>query len=192
MNVEWMKYLIKKCYIMLDVEKLKQLSSATGLNIITSTGFYVEQSHPDHVNEASIEELSEFMLKELEEGIEQTNVKAGIIGEIGTSTTITKNEEKVLRAAARCHKKGNYPISIHLANMKGREGFNVIKILDSEGANLEKVVLCHMDLALDLFSSASHGNLIMHGNITPIKALFQKDNGIFLLDWISSTFLRYN
>ena len=140
---------VTNCGLGRDVEKLKQLSSATGLNIITSTGFYVEQSHPDHVNEASIEELSEFMLKELEEGIEQTNIKAGIIGEIGTSTTITKNEEKVLRAAARCHKKGNYPISIHLANMKGREGFNVIKILDSEGANLEKVVLCHMDLALD-------------------------------------------
>ena len=81
--------------------------------------------------------------------IDQTNIKAGIIGEIGTSTTITKNEEKVLRAAARCNKKGNYPISIHLANMKGREGFKVIKILDSEGANLNKIVLCHMDLALD-------------------------------------------
>ena len=140
---------VTNCGMGRDVDKLKHLSSATGLNVITSTGFYVETSHPPHINDASIEELSEFMLKELEEGIEQTNIKAGIIGEIGTSTTITKNEEKVLRAAARCHKKGNYPISIHLSNMKGRDGLNVIKILDSEGANLNKVVLCHMDLALD-------------------------------------------
>lgn len=140
---------VTNCGMGRDVDKLKHLSSATGLNVITSTGFYVETSHPPHINDASIEELSEFMLKELEEGIEQTNIKAGIIGEIGTSTTITKNEEKVLRAAARCHKKGNYPISIHLSNMKGREGLNVIKILDNEGANLNKVVLCHMDLALD-------------------------------------------
>ena len=140
---------VTNCGMGRNVDKLKHLSSATGLNVITSTGFYVETSHPPHINDASIEELSEFMLKELEEGIEQTNIKAGIIGEIGTSTTVTKNEEKVLRAAARCHKKGNYPNSIHLSNMKGREGLNVIKILDSEGANLNKVVLCHMDLALD-------------------------------------------
>ena len=41
-----------------------------------------------------------------------------------------------------------------------------------------RVGLCRMDLVLDSFFLVSPGSLIMHGDITHTRALFQIDNGI--------------
>jgi phosphotriesterase-related protein len=47
--------------------------------------FYVELTHPPFAAEASFEELAERVVQELTVGIGETGVRAGIIGEIGTS-----------------------------------------------------------------------------------------------------------
>jgi len=136
-------------------EGLKEISHVTGLHIITSTGFYVEDMHPEFVREAGIEKLADLMIEELTEGINSTTIKAGMIGEIGTSTILTDQEEKVLRAAARAQRETDAPMNIHLATMKGREGPKVLNILEKEGVNLNRVVLSHMDFVCDDFSHLS-------------------------------------
>jgi len=128
---------------------LKEISESTGLHIVTSTGFYVEYAHPPFVKDASIEELTNLMVMELTEGINGTGIRAGMIGEIGTSSELTAQEEKVLRAAARAQLKTGAPMNVHLATMKGREGPKVLTILDKEGVNLNRVVLSHMDFVID-------------------------------------------
>ena len=130
-------------------EGLRRISHATGLHIVTSTGFYVEPGHPSFVQESSVEDLSNLMVKELLEGIDGTHIKAGLIGEIGTSMKLTAQEEKVLRASAKAHLKTGAAINIHLATMKGREGPKVLDILDEEKVDLNRVVLSHMDFILD-------------------------------------------
>jgi phosphotriesterase-related protein len=42
----------------------------------------LEDSYPDHVKKASVEDLSEIMVRELTEGIEETGIRAGVIGEL--------------------------------------------------------------------------------------------------------------
>lgn len=142
-------------------EGLKKISEATGLHIVASTGFYVEPAHPSFVKEVLIEELTSRMVKELTEGIDGTEVRAGMIGEIGTSAELTEQEEKVLRAAARAQVQTGAPMNVHLATMKGREGPKVLDILEQEGVDLSRVVLSHLDFVLDDFehqkSLASRG-----------------------------------
>ena len=134
-------------------EGLKEISEATGLHIVASTGFYVEPAHPSFVKEARIEELTSRMVKELTEGIDGTEVRAGMIGEIGTSAELTEQEEKVLRAAGRAQVQTGGPMNVHLATMKGREGPKVLDILDEEGVDLNCVVLSHMDF---VFNDVEH------------------------------------
>ena len=130
---------------------LRRISNALNLNIITTTGYYREKFHPPKVKKMTVEELSEEMIREIEIGIDDTDIKAGIIGELGTSETILPNEKKVLIAAAKVNKKLGTPIAIHidpitnLIEPSKRVALEVLEILSKNGANLGKVYFCHMD-----------------------------------------------
>jgi phosphotriesterase-related protein len=126
---------------------LRKISISTGVNIVTSTGFYTEISHPKYVQEATVDELEEKFVNEITIGIENTEIKAGIIGEIGTSTVMTDQELKVLRGACRAQLRTNVALSIHLANIKGNEAERVVKIVEEEGVDLNRLILGHMDVS---------------------------------------------
>lgn len=133
-----------------DVVALREVSEVTGLNIICGCGHYIGVAHPEYVKEWSVEKLADEIIKEITEGIDGTDIKAGIIGEIGALGDMSPSEEKVVRAAARAQKETGAPIYAHLFSTdipKLHEKF--FKILEDEGANLEKVVMCHQCLYID-------------------------------------------
>ena len=76
-------------------------------------GWYIDQVHPEDMNSRTETYLSKQMIKELTVGINDTTVKAGIIGEIGCSWPLTDNERKVLRAAATAQSETGAPSLIH-------------------------------------------------------------------------------
>jgi phosphotriesterase-related protein len=100
-----------------DVVALRRISRATGINIVASTGWYVQASHPPEIAKKGIEELAEIMIKEITVGIGKTGVKAGNIGEIAlsgrTREPFQPGEEKVLRAAARAQKATGVSLTVH-------------------------------------------------------------------------------
>src|SRR5579863_1557017 len=100
-----------------DIHSLQKISRATGINIVASTGWYVQASHPAEVAAKSVEQLAEILIKEITEGIGKTGVKAGNIGEIAlsgrTREPFQPNEEKVLHAAARAQKATGVSLTIH-------------------------------------------------------------------------------
>ncbi len=130
-------------------EQLAQLASRTGLHIIAGTGFYIGKAHPAWVKDADVGELEEFMLKEIQEGINGSSIKAGIIGEIGTSSPVFPDEEKVLRAAVRVQKQTGLAINVHLSIFQ-REGHAVLDLLEAEGAAIDRVVFSHVDESNDI------------------------------------------
>src|SRR5579872_2148006 len=66
-----------------DIKSLAKISKATGLNIISGTGFYVDASHPKYVSEKSVDALADLMIQEITQGVEGTDgLRCGIIGEI--------------------------------------------------------------------------------------------------------------
>lgn len=128
--------------------ELVDIARASGLNIVAGTGFYVARSHPAWIRDATVEQITDFMQKEILVGIDDTHVRAGIIGELGTSSPITADETKVLRAAARAQRTTGLAINVHLPIFR-REGHNVLDILDVAGADLGRVVLSHLDESMD-------------------------------------------
>lgn len=130
-----------------DVKKLKQISEITGLNIVCSTGFYLHQFHPEWLNEATVEQIADIYIKELTEGIDGTDIKAGLIGEIASSPEgFIGNEKKILEAAAVASVKTGAAVSTHTGK---NTAFETIDTLLKFGVNPKKVIIGHQDLIDD-------------------------------------------
>ncbi|RAN65644.1 phosphotriesterase family protein [Dolosigranulum pigrum] len=126
-------------------EYVKKISEITRMNIIQSTGWYQDKFLPDYIETASIKELSQMMIDDIEQGIDGTNIKAKLIGEIGTSKNkMTDREKKVFKAAVIAHKKTKVPITTHTT--LGTFGREQVDFFKSEGVNLENIVIGHVDL----------------------------------------------
>ncbi len=130
---------------------LKQISNVTGIHVICSTGWYIGASHPAYVKQKSRDELCHFMVQEIQNGIGNTGIRAGLIKVALSGPTpdvpFTGDEEKTLRAAARAQSQTGAALTIHPCHHMGRARHwdTYLKILQDEGANLEKVYLSHME-----------------------------------------------
>lgn len=132
-----------------DVNFLRRLAKETGLNVVTCCGYYTYDAHPARIKNMTIEEIADQMVKELTEGIDGTDIKAGIIGEIGTSTEINSEEIRVLKASAIAHKKTGAPVMVHLSPW-AQHGLFVVDLLEKEGVKPEHICICHTDILLDV------------------------------------------
>ncbi len=122
----------------------RRISERTGVNIIAGTGYYVRHGRPPGVDEMSAEEVAEIIVDDVTVGVDGSEIRSGFIGEIGitdNSASITPQDEKVLRGAARAQARTNVPLSVHLCDPLGDQ---VLDIIEEEGGKLEGTILCHM------------------------------------------------
>lgn len=131
-----------------DVAFLKRLSAETGMYVVAATGHYTGDAHPTYLREQTVEQLADEMICDLTQGIDGTDVKAGIIGEIGTSFEVSDEEWRVLKASAIAHSATGAPIMVHLSPW-AKHGLAVLDLLEAEGVSLNRVCLCHTDILLD-------------------------------------------
>ncbi len=132
-----------------DVRALELISRESGLNVICSTGFYLEKYHPAWLADAPVSRIEESMRAEFEQGIDGTGIKPGVIGEVaGEKEVITPSETKVLTAAAHVGAEVGCAVTTHC--QLGRMALEQAALLTGEGMRAEKVVLGHLDLANDL------------------------------------------
>jgi len=117
----------------------------SGINVVACTGYYQDAFFPEHVTTRSVAQLAQEMVEEIVTGIDGTDLKAGIIAEIGSSEgAITPREEKVFIAAARAHNETGRPISTHTSF--STMGLEQLALLKAQGVDLSRVVVGHCDL----------------------------------------------
>jgi Phosphotriesterase family. len=131
-----------------DIRKMAILSKASNINVIASTGYYKTPYLPDEVRSKNYKELAGIMISEIREGIDGTGIKAGLIGEIGTSNIFTEEEEKVFMAACYAHNETGTPIYTHTT--MGKLAIEQLQFLKRNGVNLSKVIIGHIDLNPDM------------------------------------------
>ena len=131
-----------------DARALRRISEGTGLHVVAGCGYYVHATHPHWLATSSVELVTDHMVRDLTVGIDGTDACAGIIGEIGTSLAITPGEEHVLRAAARAQRQTSRAITVHLGG-RAAESRRILDILEEAGADINRVILSHMDDELD-------------------------------------------
>ncbi|XP_075684855.1 N-acetyltaurine hydrolase [Rhinoderma darwinii] len=127
-----------------DVKTLKRLAQETGVHIISGAGFYVDATHSPETRSKSVEQLTEVLVNEVLQGADGTEIKCGIIGEIGCSWPLTDSEKKILQATAEAQTQLGCPVNIH----PGRNSdapFQIVHILQEAGADISKTVMSHLD-----------------------------------------------
>jgi len=118
-----------------------------GLDVVLGVGRYLDPTLSDQDRATTPEQLVDEWIAQVEEGWE--GLLPGIIGEIGTSETITPSEETSLRAAARVQLASGLAINVHV-HPYARQALAAIRLLDQEGADLARVAISHCDGDLDL------------------------------------------
>lgn len=131
-----------------NVLDLVKLSEECNVHIVAATGFYMDQYHPKEFDDMNENDIAKIFIKDLTVGINDTEIKAGIIGEVASSEIMTTNEEKVLKAAAIAQKEINCAISTHC--QLGTLALEQIEIFSSYGVEPNKIVLGHIDLSNDV------------------------------------------
>ncbi len=122
---------------------LQRVANATGLNIIMGTGWYQTAFHPTDMDQRTVEDLTEEIVRDVTVGVGDTGIRAGIIGEVGINgDPLTRNEEKSIRATARASRVTGAAISFHHGGT-GRERFRVADMVVGEGADLERTIFGH-------------------------------------------------
>jgi phosphotriesterase-related protein len=145
-----------------DAAGLRTVALKTGVNLITVCGYYTGHFHPPDLIQRSVDDVAAEFVHELTVGIGDTGVRAGVIGEIGTGepmyspgwqsgmADLSPSEELVVRAAGRAQREVGAPVSIHIFNyVPNRLAHHVLDLLEAEGADLQKVVIDHLDTRPD-------------------------------------------
>ena len=127
-----------------DPRALARISRATGLNIVMGAGNYVHSTHAPELEELTVEQIAGQIIHDIDQGVGDTNIRSGIIGEIGCSYPWHESEKKVLEAAVIAQRETGAPILIH----PGRNEMAPIEILEAIekwGGNLSRTVMGHIE-----------------------------------------------
>ncbi len=128
-----------------DPRGLLSISNSTGLNIVMGCSWYQPRDPANNIANRTLEELTNDIVHEITVGVHNTNIRAGIIGEVGIRDNFEATEVKVMKASARASRATGAAISLHWGGL-GREKFEIIEIIGNEGADLTRTIFGHSDL----------------------------------------------
>lgn len=93
--------------------------------------------------------MTDMFVRDVEQGIADTGVKAGILKCATDEPGITPGVERVLRAVAQTHKRTGVPISTH-THAGLRRGLEQQRIFEEEGVDLSRVISGHSGDSTDV------------------------------------------
>ncbi|MBI5283734.1 MAG: phosphotriesterase [Chloroflexi bacterium] len=125
-----------------DVALVRDIAREAGINVIVATGLYTYDELPHYFASRSIDHMADCFVRDIGTGIQNTNIRAGILKCATDEKGVTAGVEKVLRAVARAHRRTGAPISTH-THAATQQGLNQQRIFIEEGVDLRRVVIGH-------------------------------------------------
>lgn len=127
-----------------DPPLLRRLSHATGLRILTNTGYYgaaADKFVPAHAYRETPVQLADRWTHEAERGIDGTGIRPAIM-KIGVDAgPLSAIDEKLVRAAALTHRRTGLPIASHTGD--GVAAIAQLTLLRSEGVPAGAFIWVH-------------------------------------------------
>src|SRR4051812_45137945 len=142
-----------------QVGRVAKAVEGTGLNVIVVTGYYTYTDLPFPMryngagklfnNDAEDSFLVDLFVRDIEEGIEGTGIRAGVVKCCTDEPGVTPDIERLIRAVAKTHLRTDVPIMTH-THAKTRRGLDQQRILREEGVDLSRVLIGHSNETNDL------------------------------------------
>ena len=135
------------------IPRIQRIADQVDLNIVVATGCYTYDDVPFYfhyrgpaLNEAVGAEVPEVMVdmfvKDIEQGIAGTGVRAGFLKCAIDHQGMTAGVERVMRAVAKAHRQTGVPITVH-THPGSQQGLAADRVLTDEGVDPRRVVLGH-------------------------------------------------
>ena len=138
------------------IPRIQRVAAETDLNIIVATGVYTYNDAPMYFHfqgpgtELGGPELMiDMFVRDIEQGIADTGVKAAILKCATDEPGITPGVERVLRAVASAHRQTGVPISTH-THARTRRGLDQQRVFREEGVDLARVIIGHSGDTTDI------------------------------------------
>ena len=138
------------------IPRIQKIAERTGIQIIVATGIYTYNDIPFYFHFqgpgtvlGGPELMVDMFVRDIEQGIGETGVRAGILKCATDAPGMTPGVERVLRAVAQAHRKTGVPISTH-THARKRRGLEQQKIFLEEGVDLSRVVIGHSGDTTDI------------------------------------------
>ena len=135
------------------IPRIQRVVEQTRLNVVAATGVYTYRDVPFyfdfHARAGQPDVMVDFMVRDIEEGIAGTGVRAAILKCATDEHGLTEGVEMVLRAVAKVHRRTGVPISTH-THAPTERGLDQQRVFEEEGVDLSRVVIGHSGDSTDL------------------------------------------
>jgi phosphotriesterase-related protein len=122
-----------------DVPIVVEIAKQVELNIVMCTGVW--RNPPRYFDRRNIDPVADLFVRDIEQGMQGTSVRAAII-KLATEPEVDELNERMLRAGARAHRRTGVPISTH-HYVPTQCGLRQQDVFESEGVDLSRVVIGH-------------------------------------------------
>jgi len=138
------------------IPRIQRVAAQTELNIVVATGVYTYNDVPMYFHFqgpgtelGGPEFMADMFVRDIEEGIAGTGVRAAILKCATDQPGVTPGVERVLRAVAQAHRRTGVPISTH-THAHTERGLEQQRIFEEEGVDLSRVVIGHSGDTTDI------------------------------------------
>jgi phosphotriesterase-related protein len=142
-----------------QVGRVARAVEGTGLQVIVVTGYYTYTDLPFPMkyngpgklfnNDPDDAFLVDLFTRDIVEGIEGTDIRAGVVKCCTDEPGVTPDIERLIRAVAKTHLRTDVPIMTH-THAKSKRGLDQQRILREEGVDLTRVLIGHSNETADL------------------------------------------
>jgi phosphotriesterase-related protein len=161
---------------------LVRLARATGLHIVTNTGYYgagKDRFVPRHAHEEPVEAIAGRWTREWEAGIEGTGIRPGFIKTGVDPAPLSVIDRKLVHAAALTHLRTGLTIASHTADTRG--ALEQLDLLRQAGVAPDAFIWVHAQNDWDLdarVEAARKGTWIEIDNVSPtsVEACVERAN----------------
>jgi predicted metal-dependent phosphotriesterase family hydrolase len=131
-------------YLGRDPRLLRRLAEASGVHVLTNTGYYganKDKHLPPHAFTETPQQLAARWIREHERGIDDTGIRPAFM-KIGVDAgPLSEVDAKLVQAAAIAHKATGLPIAVHTGD--GVAALEEIDILERAGVPLSAFIWVH-------------------------------------------------
>lgn len=130
-----------------DVQALRRISEASDVHIVTVAGYIKGKSADPFVRDLTVTQIADSLIREVNEGIAGTDIRAGVL-KAGTSLNkITPNEEKIIEAVAIAQRETGAAVSTHTE--AGTMALEQVELFTELGVPVERLLIGHLDRNLN-------------------------------------------
>ena len=139
-------------------DHLRTIAERSGVHVVASGGYYLQQLYPSEVATRSEEQLVDGLAQDA------AAKRWGALGEIGSSPEMTADERKVFRVIAKTQVRTELPVFTHTSHAGCKKcALEQLDILESGGANPRSLCIGHLSDITDDPNADTHKEIARRG-----------------------------